>query len=284
MDKNLRSYLIELAGTFGLVFVSAGAVIATQLGGDATARPSALAQTIYVALAVGFVYAAILAITMPYEGGYLNPAITLTMWVYKRFEGAKTVALIFVQLLGAAIAGGLLFLIFHENEPALLASSLGTPHVNPDLTPYLRTPVISGAIVEFALTFVLTLVIFGTTLDPRAPKLLGPTGQWLTPLWIGLAMAALVLIAYPMTGAAGNPARWFGTFMWEYGADQLKVRGPARDQLAYWVGPILGALLGGGVYNALLMPDEPEPTAHATGTPASGGKHPAGSTLFKAKK
>jgi len=218
---------------------------------------------------------------MPYEGGYLNPAITLTMWVYKRFEGVKTIALIFVQLLGSAIAGGLLFLIFRENETVLLASSLGTPHVNPELTAYLRTPVISGAVVEFALTFVLTLVIFGITIDPRAPKLLGPVGKWLTPLWIGLAMAAIVLIAYPMTGGAANPARWFGTFMWEYSSVGLTQRGPARDQLAYWVGPILGALLGGGVYNALLMPTE-ETEHHAT--PPAGAKNPASSTLFKTKK
>lgn len=284
MDKNLRSYLTELAGTFALVFVSAGAVIATQLGPETAARPSPLAQTIYVALAVGFVLAAALSVTVPYEGGYLNPAITLTLWVYKRIEGPKTAALIFVQLLGAAIAGGLLFMIFRENEPALLASSLGTPHVNPELTPYLRTPVISGALVEFCLTFVLTLVIFGTYIDPRAPKLLGPTGKWLTPLWIGLAMAALVLVAYPMTGAAANPARWFGPFIWEYSVTELKVRGPARDQLAYWVGPILGALLAGGVYNALLMPDEVEHSPSSTTTAHPAGKNPAGSTLFRSKK
>ena len=86
MDKNLRSYLTELAGTFALVFVSAGAVIATHLGGESGGHGTTVAQRIYVALAVGFVYAAILAITMPYEGGYLNPAITLTRSVSKRFE------------------------------------------------------------------------------------------------------------------------------------------------------------------------------------------------------
>src|SRR5262249_21088747 len=182
---------------------------------------------------------------------------TLMLWVYKRIDDwRKLVGLVFVQLLGAAMAGGLLFLIFRDNEALLNASSLGTPHVNPDLSRFWGTPVIAGAIVEFCLTFVLSLVVLGTLIDPRAPKLLGPVGQWLAPLWVGLTMFALVLAAYPLTGAAANPARWFGPFMWEYGSEQLKALRPQRDQLAYWVGPILGALAAGGIYNVLLAPPE----------------------------
>jgi glycerol uptake facilitator-like aquaporin len=282
MDKNLRSYLIEMAGTFAMVFVSAGAVCAMHAGPE-SARPTPLAQAIYVGLAYGLVLAVALAITVPYDGGFLNPAITLTLWVYKRMDDwQKLVGLVFVQLLGSAMAGGLLFIIFHQNEMIMGASSLGTPHVNPELSRFWGTPVIAGAIVEFCLTFVLTLVIFGTLIDPRAPRILTPVGRWLAPLWVGLAMFALVLAAHSVTGAAANPARWFGPFAWEYGSEQLKALRPGRDQLAYWVGPILGALAAGGVYNVLLAPPE-ETTDHASHA-AGASKSPAGSTLFRSKK
>jgi glycerol uptake facilitator-like aquaporin len=283
MDKQLRAYLIELAGTFAFVFVSAGAVCATYYGEDATAV-TPLIRSIYIALATGFILAAALTITLPYEGGFLNPAITLTLWVYKRMEGPKAAGLIFIQFLGAAIAGGLLRIIL-TNHAALgnPAVALGTPHLDSELSSYQLSQVLSGAAVEFCCTFVLTLVIFGTVVDPRAPRLLGPIGRWLSTLWIGLAMAAIVLVAFRLTGASANPARWFGTVVWEFTVDRLSQMHPFRDQLAYWVGPILGALVAGGVYNALLMPSE-EDSAPAASTPPATGKSAAGSTLFRSKK
>ena len=48
----------------------------------------------------------------------------------------------------------------------------------------------------------LLAAVFGTAIDPRAPKLGG--------LAIGLAVAADILMGGPLTGAAMNPARWFG--------------------------------------------------------------------------
>ena len=51
---------------------------------------------------------------------------------------------------------------------------------------------------------------------------------------------------------------------------------PFRDQLAFWVGPILGALLAGGVYNALIAP-APVVVAHEN-------KPQPGAALFRSKK
>jgi glycerol uptake facilitator-like aquaporin len=283
MDKQLRSYLIELVGTFAFVFVSAGAVCASYYGEDA-ATITTLTRSIYVALATGFIYAAALAITLPYEGGFLNPALTLMLWVYKRMDGPKAAGLIFMQFLGAAIAGGILRAIL-QNHPALSnpAVALGTPHVYSDVADYLLSQVLTGTLVEFCCSFVLTVVVLGTVVDPRAPRLLGPVGRWLSPLWIGLALAAIVLVAFRLSGASTNPARWFGTVIWELTVDRLTQMHPFRDQLAYWVGPILGALLAGGVYNALLMPTEDEEGTEASSTP-QGGRSAAGSTLFRSKK
>ncbi len=125
MDKNLRPYLVELLGSFSFVFLSTAAVC-----GDWAARMSGQPGPglIGIALVNGLAYAVALAITLPISGGYLNPAITLMLWVLKRLDGVQTTGLIFVQLLGASVAGGLIRLIF--SEEVLTGARLGAPHLN----------------------------------------------------------------------------------------------------------------------------------------------------------
>lgn len=290
MDKNLRVYLAEMVGTFALVFVGAGAVCSSQLLHPEQLNPD-MTGVILIALAEGLIFAAGLALVLPLaEGGpigFFNPAITLMLWVFKRLDGAKTGALIFVQLLGAALAGGLLRLIF-LNDVALTDARLGTPHVNLKAWGFLDITgkaLLSGVVTELCLTFILTVVIFGTLIDPRAPKLLGQVGKWLAPLWAGLALVAVVLAGYPLTGAAVNPARWFGTVVWENSLDALSLKKPFADHMVYWLGPILGALLGGALYTTLILPAEEEGAAAGTTTAGSGKAHAgAGSTLFRSRK
>src|SRR4029077_1680315 len=100
MDKNLRPYLFELVGTFAVVFLAAATVCASQVAGIYGAPPpgqSGMAQPgpglIGIALAYGLIYAAALALTVPQGGGFLNPALTLMLWVFKRIDGGKTIGL-----------------------------------------------------------------------------------------------------------------------------------------------------------------------------------------------
>jgi MIP family channel proteins len=295
MDKTLRPYLAEMIGTFALVFVGALTVCASRLAvrtgqpepGLVMAGQPEFSLIVGIALAEGFTLAVALAATVPLSGGYLNPAITLMLYVFKRFELGKTLGLIFVQLLGAAMAGGLLRLFLTED--VLTNARLGTPHLNlPALGAAGLTPraLLSGVGIEVVLTFLLTFAIFGTLLDPRAPRLLGRLGRWLSPLWVGLALMALILAGYSWTGAATNPARYFGPMIWEMTVPSLDLRRPYADHLVYWVGPILGALLAGGVYTYLILPQEEEKAPAAGAGPVAGAKKPAGvsSTLFRSKK
>src|SRR5947208_3052101 len=108
MDKVLRAYLAELVGTFFLVFLCAATVCAAH-----TAAADRLGLGLVgVAVAQGCVLAVLLTATTYVSEGCLNPAITLVLWVTKRFEGAQTAALITVQLLGAVAAGGLIVVLF----------------------------------------------------------------------------------------------------------------------------------------------------------------------------
>jgi glycerol uptake facilitator-like aquaporin len=284
MDKNLRPLVAELLGTFGVVFVATAAVcveMAANKGGQPTGG------LVGIALAYGLAYAVGLAATVHISGGFLNPAITLMLWVLKRMDGAKATGLIFVQLLGAAIAGGLTRFVFPED--VLIGAKLGAPHLN--LVAFDQVGVspgawtwLSGIGMELGLTFILTIVVFATMIDPRAPRILGAWGNWLAGLWAGLAVAACTLAGFGLTGAAANPARWFGPLVWEYTIQALKAQQPGQDHLVYWVGAFLGALLAGGAYQALILPIEEEPAlGAATSTPGKSSSA-ASSTLIRAKK
>ena len=78
--------------------------------------------------------------------------------------------------------------------------------------------------IEAALTALLAIAVLLTAVDGRAPKMCG--------LFIGLAVSADILVGGPLTGAAMNPARWFGPAL---------AFGDLSAALVYVVGPILGA-------------------------------------------
>lgn len=268
MDKSLRPYLVELVGTFAVVLLAALAVCGDQagsLGQPLPGQPGAvqpLPGLVGIALAFGFAYAVALAFTAPYDSGYCNPAVTLMLWVFKRLDGLKTVGFIAVQLLGAALAGAVIKVCF--SEEILINAQGATPHINPRIFSAggvdLRL-ILMGIGIELAASFVLTFAIFAFVIDPRGTKWFGPSGSKFRPFWVGLVTVALVFGAFNMTGAALNPARWFGTVFWEYTVPSLALMGPLRDHTVYWIGPILGALFAGALYTSAIMPADEEQTA-----------------------
>ncbi len=245
MDKNLRACIAELVGTFFLCFIGAGAICVNAVtpGGGSGLAGVALAHGL--ALAIG------VSATMYVSGGHLNPAVTITMWVYKKIETDKAIWYILFQLLGAVIAGGLITLIFGGTDAVAPPARLGTTHIDGllELFPTGGFQVTALAIaIEIVLTFLLVFAIFGTAVDPRAPKVGG--------FAIGLTIAADILMGGPLTGAAMNPARAFGPAIWEAGIRGFSVM---SDQLVYWIGPIVGGILAGGLYINYIMTPEPEP-------------------------
>jgi glycerol uptake facilitator-like aquaporin len=275
-EKNLRAYFAELLGTFAVVFVSAGAVWASRLGG---LEP----LSVSIALAAGLIYAGALVVTLPISGGYLNPAMTLMLWVFKHLDGAKAVGLIFVQFLGAALAGFVLRLVFPLQESAMIVSRLGAPHINLEVFNGMTVgTTLKGIGVELVLTFFLGFVLYGLVFDPRVVQWMGKTRSRLTALWLGLVVAAVTFVGFPLTGGAANPARWFGPTLAETTVEPLRLLNPFADHAVYWIGPVAGALIAGWLYTALILP----PVEESIPQKAQAGAVPAGasSTLFRAKR
>src|SRR5262249_883785 len=123
MDKKYRPYLAELVGTFALVFLGAGTACASRLAEGQSPPQSYL---VAVALAEGFALPAGPSATMNVSGGFLNPAVTLTLWVFKRLDGVRALWLIAAQFMGALLAGLCLRVIFQDET----AFRPATPHLN----------------------------------------------------------------------------------------------------------------------------------------------------------
>src|SRR6266513_554643 len=126
MDTKMRQLVaIEFVGTFGLVLFSAGLICVSQMTIPDDAKgvaPQTLAQpgVAGIALGHGLILAALLALTAPITGGYLNPAITLARWVFNKIETPRAGWLIGAQFLGSLVAAVCLHFLF---DPSLLVSA-----------------------------------------------------------------------------------------------------------------------------------------------------------------
>jgi MIP family channel proteins len=231
MKPWLKPFLAEAIGTFALVFIGAGAVIATQLpGGDF--------GLLGVAIAHGLVLAIAVSATMHISGGHINPAVTFGAWVGKVIDARTAINYIIAQLMGASFAALLLSRLYPLDAAA--AVSLGTPMLADSITP------LTGITIEAILTFFLVFTVFGTAIDERAPRL----GGWA----IGLVLTFDMIAGGALTGAAMNPARALGPAVaW----------GDWTNHLVYWAGPIIGGILAAGVYTRLLMPKAEEAAVSA---------------------
>ncbi len=123
------------------------------------------------------------------------------------------------QILGSALAAFVLTLVFPAD--VVSAAGLGTPVPAPNVTFALVV------LVEAVLTFLLMFAVWGTAVDPRAPKIGG--------FGIGLVVLFDILVGGPITGAGMNPARVMGPAI---------VGNVWSMHAAYWIGPIVGALVG----------------------------------------
>ena len=66
-------------------------------------------------------------------------------------------------------------------------------------------------------------------------------------LWVGLTVVVMLLLGGPVTGAALNPARAFGPAV---------VSGVFTAQLAYWIGPIIGAVVAALLWDKVLLKED----------------------------
>ena len=234
MKDAVRHFAAEFIGIFALVFVGSGAIMMAR-------HTNSSAALVSVALAHGLILAIMVTATMRISG-HLNPAVTIGFLVTRRIEPMMAGIYVVAQLLGAVVAAYAL----KATMPAELfaAARGGGQSIALEVTFW------QAFTLEMIATFFLTFVVFGTAVDPNAPKVGG--------FAIGLTIAADILAIGPLTGGSMNPARSLGPAV---------ASGIFEGQVIYWAGPIVGAILAALIYEFLFLRRAPELPLHGAVRP-----------------
>jgi aquaporin Z len=231
--------IAEFFGTFWLVFGGCGAAI------FAAAFPALGIGFAGIALAFGLT-----VLTMAYaighiSGCHLNPAVTLGLVAGKRFPAREILPYWLAQVLGGAAASGVLYVIVTGQGSWSVGGFASNGYGAHSPGGYGLAACI---VAEVLLTFFFLVVILGST-DQRAAK-------GFAPLAIGLCLTLIHLIGIPITNLSVNPARSTGpAIIVAAGGDPWAV----QQLWLFWVAPLVGAVLAGLFYAAVLAEHEVPP-------------------------
>jgi aquaporin Z len=210
----------EFVGTFWLVLGGCGAAVL------AAGFPDVGIGLLGVSLAFGLT-----VLTMAYalghvSGGHFNPAVTIGLWVGRRFEGRDVASYVVTQVVAAVAAAGVLYVIASGASGFSLDDGFAANGYG-DHSPggYSLT---AALVVELVMTAGFLVVILGAT-DRRAAK-------GFAPLSIGLSLTLIHLVSIPVTNTSVNPARSTGPalFVGDWALTQLWL---------FWLAPIAGAAI-----------------------------------------
>jgi aquaporin Z len=220
----MQKYGAEFFGTFWLVLGGCGSAVL------AAAFPQVGIGLLGVSLAFGLT-----VMTMAYaighiSGCHLNPAVSIGLWVGGRFPGKDLLPYILAQVLGAVVAGSVLYLIASGKA----GFSVSAGFASNGYSAHSPGGYSMGAalLCEMVMTMMFLLIIMGAT-DKRAP-------QGFAPLAIGLGLTLIHLVSIPVTNTSVNPARSLGVAWFDTAA--------LGQSWLFIVAPLAGAAVAGLLY------------------------------------
>lgn len=207
--QDIRCYTAEFIGTAAMVFFAAGSVmLSATLHGLPGPLLSGISSGTIVTVVVWAFYGV--------SGAHINPALSLTLWVFGEFPTRRLPGYITAQLSGSVAAAGLLYVTF-GNVGAMGAN---LPNFNLGMSEGLAFS------IEVLLSFLMMLVI-------RAAFAAGQPIRQFASVPIGAIVGLEVMLMGPVAGAAMNPARAFGPTLF------------LGDWSTFWIyaaGPVVGLL------------------------------------------
>ncbi|XP_055520360.1 aquaporin-4 [Leucoraja erinacea] len=210
-----RSVLAELVGSLILVTVI--------LGASAPGQEDEAPVLMQVAVAAGFSALSLMHCFGEISGAQMNPAVTLALLCTRKLDGLQSVFYLVAQCLGAVLGTGIIYM----SLPVKATSRLLVNMINKDGNAG------QALTMEIFATFQLVFTIFAV--DDHRRREVGEPGN----LAVALSLATGILASGKFSGGSLNPARSLGpavfTGVWEH-------------HWVYWIGPILGAVLGGVSY------------------------------------
>ena len=204
--------LVEFIGTFALILIGGAAVVQSMDTG-----------LVGIAFAHGFTVMIMIYAFGSISGAYINPAVTIGVFLIKAIGLKEAFLYILAQLLGAIFGAYILTIIFGSTD-----INIGATHPSESVS------LLSAFIIELVLTFFLVNSVLHCAVDNKAGKFAG--------LAIGSTLFVCILAGGPMTGASLNPARSFGPMV---------ISGDFKFIILYFLGPIGGATLAALIFKIL---------------------------------
>lgn len=249
----------EMIGTAIILVFGAGVVGQVVAGG--------LGNHNSIAWAWGFGVAFGVYATGRISGAHLNPAVTLSLAVFRGFSWAKVAPYALAQTLGAFLAALLVrwdyAAVIAKIDPhhtiktgIIFATEPGNGTLPVSVLGAFRDQIIGTAILLFLVFVIVDARLYAT-----------PLGN-LAPLLIGFVVVAIGMAFGTDAGYAINPARDFGPRLAEYLTGYHNAWRDQYGSLYFWVpiaGPLIGGVAGAGLYELLLgrflpvSPGEQEP-------------------------
>jgi aquaporin NIP len=199
--------MAEFLGTFSLVFAGTGAIVIDEVSGGAVTH-------VGIALTFGLIVLAMVYTLGDISGAHINPAVTISFFVARRFPGRNVLPYVISQCAGAIGASAVLRLLFPQN--AMLGATIP---VGSSLQSF---------VLEFILSALLMFVILGVSTGAREK---GITAG----IVVGSVIALEAMFAGPICGASMNPARSLGPAVVTMHLQSLWI---------YLLAPTLGASIG----------------------------------------
>ncbi len=215
----------EVVGTFLFFFLGfSGIAAAVEFGGEAITS---------LGIAAGFGFGLALAITAfgQVSGGHFNPAVSAGLAAARRFSPAEVIPYWIAQLVGGFLAVLVMAIVFGSDVTDAL-----------DTTPGPGIDNWGALVLEMIATALFVMVILTVATDDEAP--------WkgvMAPFLIGLFIFTAAETVGPSSGGSFNPAR---------SLDPVIYNGDFDDIWIYIVGPLVGGILGGAIWTALVARGE----------------------------
>ena len=228
----MKAYSAEVLGTFWLVLGGCGSAVL------AAAFPGVGIGLHGVSLAFGLTVLTMAYAIGPISGCHLNPAVSIGLWAGGRFPANKLLPYIAAQVVGAVLAGAVLYIIATGKAGVNVGgfASNGFDALSPG-----GYSMLAVLVTEVVMTAFFLIVILGAT-DKTAPS-------GFAPIAIGLCLTLIHLISIPVSNTSVNPARSTGVAVF--------AQTGAMGQLwLFWLAPIVGAIIGAIIYKSIANKSE----------------------------
>jgi glycerol uptake facilitator protein len=291
-ETTVGEYGSEFLGTFVLIMFGDGAVAMTVAALNQSGRGDEIfaAAGDWMLIATGWGLAVALAVYVAggISSAHINPAVTLAMAVFRDFPWRKVPGYMVAQVLGAFVAGALIYLNYKQAINSFEAANdvtRGERNSIPSFSIFATFPAeyYSNAAGPFLDELIGTALLVGIVLALVDQFNMAPRAN-MAPLIIGFVVFAIGMSFGANSGYAINPARDLGPrlFAWIQGWGDIAVPGDYGNVNSYmWVpivAPLVGGLVGALVYNFFIhnMLRARAPAAPAPGRVPEEAKRPPG--------